>query len=152
MKVLLACFCFFVSIIALSCTTGPCDDTLDALPLSPYLSFRVVSATDSSDLLFGANRRFDPRSVELKYRSGGVVSAIPLQTFRSSSARYDSVLLATLDPAVDSAWLQLEAGDSTRLDFEYRKFKGCGGTGHELTSLRIEGQRAIIYEPVVIRR
>lgn len=127
----------FVMITAwflISC--DPCRN-LDCLSSNYDGQFRLVSAGNGNDLVFGPTRVYDKNQVRLYALNGTDTIFFDYQTIKFSGAGYDSVLHVHFFPKTDIAYMRLSNGDIDTLAITYTtKSSKCCGEITEITKFR----------------
>ena len=126
----------FVSVIIFySC--DPCRN-LDCISSDYYGQFRIVKATDATDLVFGPGRMYDKSKIKFYSLSGADTTFFQFQPVKSPNIGYDSVLEVNFYPQVEMAYMRLSNGDIDTLKISYKTTESrCCGTITEITNFRV---------------
>ena len=119
---------FLVSIIlTLVYSCDPCKN-LECVASNFYGQFRIVSATNGQDLLFGPHKIYDKNQVRFYSLNGADTTYFESGTTQFSGTGYDSILYVHFFPNPDVAYMRLSNGDIDTLNISYqsRQTKCCG--------------------------
>lgn len=146
------------SLLAALCLLSACkqDDCRDIECLSPvaedHFSFRLLSATDTTDLMFGPNRRYNSDSLRLYSLRNADTFDHLVYSVPYLSAPPDSVLSATVNRGFERAFLRLSDGDVDTITLFYGTVNdgGCCGPYTRLDSVSYNGGAAILPQSDVL--
>lgn len=120
---------YFVVVIA--ALFSSCCSNLDCISDNYSGQFRIVSAADTTDLLFGSTKKYNKDQIKF-YSVTGTDSIF----FDRMVANYDfdSVLLVNFSPRTDRVFMRLSDGDIDTIDLTYETFSSrcCG----EITDIK----------------
>lgn len=123
-----------LALFLLSC--DPCKN-LDCLSDNYYGQFRIVSAIDGRDLVFGPNKIYDKNQIKFYSLKGTDTTFFDYQTIKFPSTGYDSILYVRFFPKADIAYMKLSNGDVDTFNISYKTFgTKCCGTITEITNFR----------------
>ncbi len=90
--------------------------------------FRIVSATNGSDLLFGPTRIYDKNLIKFYTLEGTDTTFLNVQLTDFGSAMRDTILDVNFFPEAEMAFMQLSDGDVDTFNISYNTFdsKCCG--------------------------
>lgn len=128
LSLIFICLCFY------SC--DPCRN-LDCLPSNYDGQFRVVSATDGKDLVFGPNRVYDKNQIKFYSLKGADTTFFSSQAIKFGGTGYDSIIHVRFFPGPAIAYMRLSNGDVDTLQISYRSYDTrCCGRITEITNFR----------------
>ena len=130
---------FFTAIITLIFFISACDpcNNLDCLSDNYYGQFRIVSATDGKDLVFGPNKIYDKSQIKFYSLNGTDTAFFDYQTIKFQNIGYDSILYVRFFPKADLAYMRLSNGDIDTLNISYNTFgTKCCGTITKITNFQ----------------
>jgi hypothetical protein len=130
---------FLTATVALALLLPSCDPckNLDCLSDNYYGQFRIVSATDGRDLVFGPTRIYDKNQISFYSLKGTDTTFFDYQALRFPNTGYDSILHVRFFPKADIAYMRLTNGDVDTLAIAYKTFgTKCCGTITEITNFR----------------
>ncbi len=111
---------------------------LDCISDNYYGQFRIVSATDGKDLVFGPNRIYFQNEIKFYSLAGQDTTFFDYQPTRFPNAGYDSILQVRFFPKADVAYMRLGNGDIDTLNISYNTFKSqCCGEITEITNFKL---------------
>jgi hypothetical protein len=126
---------FMVMVLSLS-ACDPCRN-LDCLFNDYSGTFRIVRASNNSDLLFGAQRAYTPNELRFFTVASGDTTFFEHQAIYQAGTGYDSVLEVRFLPNIDTAFMRLGNGDVDTLKLTYKSFNTrCCGTITEVENFR----------------
>ena len=115
---------------------NPCDN-LDCLSSNYYGQFRIVKATNGSDLVFGQASIYDKNKIKFYSLKGTDTTFFDYQAIMFPGTGYDSILHVLFFPQPDIAYMRLGNGDIDTLNMSYSSFKTkCCGTITDITNFR----------------
>jgi hypothetical protein len=124
---------YFKLIITVFLTTfflSACDRCryLDCATDNFYGTFRIVSKTNGSDLVFGSTSLYDKKQIRFYSLKGTDTTFFDYQPISSQGAAYDSILAVTFFPMPATAFIRLSNGDIDTLALSYKTTdtKCCG--------------------------
>ena len=119
------------------CSCDPCNN-LDCLSSNYYGQFRIVKASDGTDLVFGSGSIYDQNTIKFYALKGTDTTFFESQPGKSPNAGFDSILQVNFYPHVDMAFMRLSNGDIDTLKISYKTFDTrCCGTITEITGFRL---------------
>lgn len=99
--------------------------------------FRIVSATDGSDLLFGPTRIYDKNLIKFYTLEDTDTTFLNFQPTDFGSALRDSILYVNFLPESETAFMRLSDGDVDTFNISYNTFDSkCCGKITEITKFR----------------
>lgn len=130
-----------IGIALISC--DPCRN-LDCLSNNDYGQFRIVSATNGNDLVFGPNKIYDKDQFKFYSLKAADTTFFDYQAIKPGGTGYDSILHVRFFPKADTAFMRLSNGDIDTLQITYRIFDTkCCGTISEITKFRFNNSADI---------
>ena len=98
-------------------------------PSGYHGQFRIVSAIDGKDLVFGPNKIYDKDQIKFYSVKGADTTYFGHYTFKSPNG-YDSILNVRFFPKNEIAYMRLSNGDVDTLTISYNTFETecCGIT------------------------
>ena len=105
------------------------------------VSFRVVSATDGKDLVFGPTRTYDKSRFKFYSLKGADTSFFDF--WFHSSRHPDSTISVALDPEVTTGYLRLSDGDIDTFKISHQSFNACCGTITHVSAIQVNSLAAI---------
>ena len=127
-------FTIILGLLLYSC--DPCNN-LDCLSDNYYGQFRIVKATDGTDLVFGPANIYDKNQIQFYSVKGTDTTFFEYQNIKSPSVGYDSILQVRFFPETDIAYMRLSNGDIDTLNVSYNNLNTkCCGTITEITNFR----------------
>ena len=130
---------FFTFLIVLGLVFSSCDpcNNLDCLSDNYYGQFRIVSATDGKDLVFGPTKIYDKNQIKFYSLKGPDTTYFNYQTISFPNSGYDSILYVRFFPKADIAYMRLSNGDIDTFNVFYHTVDTkCCGTITEITNFR----------------
>jgi hypothetical protein len=132
---------FILGLLFYSCDPGdsgdPCDN-LDCIASNYNGQFRIVSATDGKDLVFGPTQIYDKDQIKFYSLTGTDTTFFDYKTIRFPNTGYDSILHVRFFPKADIAYMRLSNGDIDTFSISYNSFNTrCCGTITEITNFRL---------------
>jgi hypothetical protein len=129
-------FTFVGALILLLQSCLPCS-YLDCLTSNYYGQFRIVSAVDGKDLVFGSSKLYDKNRIRFYSFTGIDTTFFEYEVIKFSNTGYDSILYVNFFPQRNIAYMDLGNGDIDTLDISYNTFgTKCCGTITEITNFR----------------
>jgi hypothetical protein len=126
---------FFIILLCLT-ACDPCRN-LDCVTDDYDGQFRIVSATDGTELLFGTQKLYTADSIQFYTLQRGDTTFLNGHAELLRSTGYDSILRVRFFPKADTAYMRLSNGDVDTLQLEYAtRDTRCCGTITELTNIR----------------
>ena len=128
-----------VLIVALGLVVPACNPckNLDCITDNYYGQFRIVSAADGKDLVFGPNKVYDKDKIRFYSLKGTDTTFFQYEAIRFPQSGYDSVLAIKFYPKADIAYLQLSNSDVDTLAISYAITQTkCCGTITEIKNFR----------------
>jgi hypothetical protein len=120
-----------------------CDrcDNLECDTDSYHGQFRIVSAIDGTDLVFGNNRIYDKDKIRFYALKGSDTSVFEYSTVKFGNIGYDSILYVYFFPRTDLAYMDLGNGDVDTLGISYETINDrCCGAITEITNYRFNNR------------
>ena len=99
----------------------PCNN-LDCITDNYDGQFRIVSATDGKDLVFGPDKIYDKGQIKFYFLKGADTTLFGYQSVKFPGPGYDSILLVRFFPETDTAYMLLSDGDVDTLTISYKTF------------------------------
>jgi hypothetical protein len=125
---------FIIMILVYSC--DPCKN-LDCVASNFYGQFRIVSAANGQDLLFGPHKIYNINQVRFYSFNGADTTYFESGTTKLSGTGYDSILYVHFFPNPDVAYMRLSNGDIDTLNITYQSRQTkCCGTIKEIKNFR----------------
>ena len=138
MRSLKICLLSCVSLFVFSC--DPCKN-LDCAYDDYYGQFRIVSATDGKDLVFGPNKIYDKNEIKFYTLNGTDTSFFQPSALKSIDFGNDTVLQVKFFPKVETAYIRLNNNDTDTLAITYETTNTkCCGTITEITNFRFNNK------------
>jgi hypothetical protein len=133
---------FFTVTVILGLQFYSCDNcgSLECAPNDYEGQFRIVSAIDGKDLVFGPTRIYDKDQIRFYSLNGAGADTnfFDYQPMEYGGAGYDSILQVLFLPKVNIAYMRLSNGDVDTFNITYTDFDTkCCGTVTEITTLRL---------------
>ncbi len=127
--------------ILFSC--DPCKN-IDCLSDNYSGQFRIVSAGDGKDLIFGPNKIYDKREIKFYSLKGTDTTFFEYETINFGGIGYDSILHVRFFPKTDVAYMRLNNVDIDTLNISFNTFNTkCCGTITEITNFRFNNRTDI---------
>jgi|GEM_PF-2665272 hypothetical protein len=99
--------------------------------------FRIVSATDGSDLLFGPTRIYDKNLIKFYTLEDTDTTFLDFQPTDFGNALRDSILDVNFFPVRETAFMRLSDGDVDTFHISYNLFQSkCCGTIVEIANFK----------------
>jgi hypothetical protein len=115
---------------------NPCAN-LDCLSNDFDGQFRIVSAADGKDLVFGPSKIYDKNQIKFYSLQSTDTTFFNYETISFPNVGYDSILLVNFNPKTDIAYMRLGNGDIDTLSITYNSFNTkCCGTITEIRNFR----------------
>ena len=129
-----ALFALVLMLLVTAC--DPCRN-LDCVFNDYSGSFRLVRASNNSDLVFGSQKQYTPNQISFfSVRSGDTTFFEHHATYRAG-AGYDSVIEVRFLPNTDTAFIRLGNSDVDTLKLTYNTYNTrCCGTITEVKNFR----------------
>jgi len=96
----------------------PCD-ILSCASDNHYGQFRLVSATDGTDLVFGPNHVYNKDQIKFYSLNGPDTTFFDYQTIRFPNTGYDSIVYVNFLPGTAAAYMRLNNNDTGTIDITY---------------------------------
>ncbi len=130
-------FIAFILIVFLFHSCGPCD-RVDCLSDNYFGHFRIISAANGEDLVFGPTRFYDKKLIKFFALNGVDTTFFDFHTINSGGTiGFDSILQVSFFPETDIAFMRLSDGDVDTFQISYNTFgTKCCGTITEITNFR----------------
>jgi hypothetical protein len=129
----------FILIAIIGTVLSSCDpcNNLDCAASNHNGQFRIVSASNGNDLVFGTNRVYDKNQIRFYSLKGTDTTFFEYQTIKFGGIGYDSILNVRFYPQPDIAYMRLSNGDIDTLNISYKTTETkCCGTITEITNFR----------------
>jgi hypothetical protein len=129
----------FILILCIGLFLSSCDPcaNLDCMYDNYSGQFRIISATDGKDLVFGNHKTYDKDNIKFYTLNGTDTSRFDYETKKLPGNGYDSILSVRFFPKSDIAYMRLSNGDIDTFQISYRTTDSrCCGTITEITSYR----------------
>ena len=99
-------------------------------PSGYHGQFRIVSAMDGRDLVFGPNKIYDKDQIKFYSVTGADTTYFGYQSIKLPNIGYDSVLFVRFFPKNEITYMRLSNGDVDTLTISYNTFETrcCGIT------------------------
>lgn len=126
---------YFTLTITLGFVFFSCDpcSNLDCRSDNYNGQFRIVSATDGKDLVFGQTKVYDKNQIKFYSIKGLDTTFFDYQTIKFPNTGYDSILHVRFFPKADTAYMQLSNSDVDTLSITYNTIDSrCCGTITEI--------------------
>jgi uncharacterized protein YuzE len=128
-------FTIILGLVFFSC--DPCKN-LDCVSDNYFGQFRIVNATDGTDLVFGPTKIYDKNQIKFYSLDDADTTFFDYQTIKYPDTGYDSIIYVRFFPKADIAYMQLNNGDVDTLSISYNTFDTkCCGTITEITNFRL---------------
>lgn len=129
-------FIIIATIATLFSSCDPCNN-LDCVSSNYDGQFRIVSAGNGNDLVFGSNRVYDRNQIRFYSLKGTDTTFLEYTTIKFGGTGYDSILHVRFYHQTDVAFMQLSNGDIDTLNISYKTTQTkCCGTIKEITNFR----------------
>lgn len=126
-----------IAMIILVYSCDPCSN-LDCITSNYHGQFRIVAATDGSDLVFGQTKVYDKDQISFYSVKGTDTTFFQSETIRFPGAGYDSILYVYFFPEAETAYMKLNDLDVDTLKIFYStRGTKCCGTVTEITKFRL---------------
>lgn len=127
----------FSAVLFYSC--NPCN-YLDCLGSNYSAQFRIVSAVDGTDLLFGQKKIYDQKKIRFFSLNGTDTSYFESEAVNYSNAGFDSILQVNFFPQQDTAFMKLSNGDVDTIAITYKSMDTkCCGNITEIAKFSLNG-------------
>jgi hypothetical protein len=114
----------------------PCKN-LDCIFDNYEANFRIVSAANGNDLVFGPTKIYNKNQIKFYSLKGADTTFFPYQASTHPTPVSDSVLQVRFFPKADTAYMRLSNGDVDTFKISYNTLTTrCCGTVTEITNLR----------------
>ena len=124
-----------LGLVFVSC--DPCSN-LDCLSSNYYGQFRIIKASDGTDLVFGASRIYEKSKIKFYSLKGTDTTFFDYQPIKFPNTGYDSILQINFYPQVEDAFMRLSNGDIDTLRISYKTYDTkCCGTITQITNFRL---------------
>lgn len=130
---------FFASIVVFALLFHSCNPCkyLDCVSSNYYGQFRIISAIDGKDLLFGPAKIYDKNQIKFYSLKGRDTTFFDYQTIKFPNIGYDSILNVNFYPKADTAYMRLSNGDIDTMKISYQTSGSrCCGTITKITNFR----------------
>lgn len=130
---------FFTLTIILGSVLFSCNPCahFDCLSNNYFGQFRIVSAADGKDLVFGPTKIYDKNQIKFYSLHGADTTFFDYETINFANTAYDSILYVHFFPKADIAYMRLSDGDIDTLKISYNTFETkCCGIITEITNFR----------------
>lgn len=115
----------------------PCSN-LDCLSSNYYGQFRIIKASDGTDLVFGASSIYDKDKIKFYSLKGTDTTFFEYQPIKFASTGYDSILSVNFYPRTEDVFIQLSNSDIDTLKISYKTYDTkCCGTITEITNFKL---------------
>ena len=102
-----------------------------------YGRFRITSAVDGKDLVFGQNSIYDKDDIRFYSLNGSDTIFFDYKNIEFRGDGYDSILHVQFFPKADTAFMLLSDGDIDTIKLSYRKVDSkCCGITTEISNYR----------------
>jgi hypothetical protein len=102
-----------------------------------YGQFRIVSALDGRDLVFGPNKIYDKNQIRFYSLNGTDTTFFNYETIRFPNIGYDSILYVRFLPRPATAFMRLSNGDIDTFNLSYETIHSkCCGTATNITKFQ----------------
>jgi hypothetical protein len=129
-----------VSIGILFQACSPCDN-LDCDSDNYFGQFRIISANDGKDLVFGSTRVYEKEKIKFYALKGSDTVNFEYTTVKFGNIGYDSILFVYFFPRVDVAYMDLGDGDVDTLGISYVTTNSkCCGTVRKIANYRFNNR------------
>jgi len=106
--------------------------------------FRIVRASDGSDLLFGSQKLYAADSLRFYTVKGSDTTVFQSSSAYLPGSGYDSILQVRFFPQADTAYMQLPNGDVDTLTMAFETIPSrCCGTRTNITAFRLNDAAAL---------
>jgi hypothetical protein len=114
-----------LSLLLISC--DPCNN-IECVTDNATGQFRITSATNGSDLVFGPARVYDKNQIKFYSMAGTDTNFIPSVAIPYNTNGIDSIIVVHFLPKPDIAYMRLSNGDIDTFNISYttRPSKCCG--------------------------
>ena len=100
-------------------------------------TFRIVSASNGTDLLFGPNKIYDKEQLKFYAISGTDTTYFEPRALKTENTGYDSILVVRFSSQPEVAYLQLNNSDVDTIQITYATTNTeCCGTISEIVNYR----------------
>lgn len=129
-------FILIATIATLLSSCDPCKH-LDCAASNYDGQFRIVSASNGNDLVFGTNPVYDRNQIKFYSLQGTDTIFLEYKAIKFGGTGYDSILHVRFYPQTDVAYIRLNNNDIDTLNISYKTTKTkCCGTITEITNFR----------------
>ena len=106
-------------------------------PSGYHGQFRIVSAVDGKDLVFGPNKIYNKDQIKFYSVNGADTIYFGYQSIKLPNIGYDSVLFVRFFPTNEITYMRLSNGDVDTLTISYNTFETeCCGTTAIISNFR----------------
>ena len=124
------------TIVILLSSCNPCNN-LDCAASNYDGQFRIVSASNGNDLVFGPNRVYERNQIKFYFLKGADTTFLACNAIKFGGTGYDSILYVRFYPQTDVAYMRLSNGDVDTLHISYKTTQTkCCGTITKITNFR----------------
>ena len=128
------------SLLFSSCILDPCS-YVKCSSGNYYGQFRIVSASDGTDLVFGPSKIYDENQIKFYSLSGIDTIFFEYKTIRFPGTGYDSILHVFFYPKTDVAYMRLSNNDVDTLNLTYKESSSkCCGKFTDITNFRLNNK------------
>lgn len=100
-------------------------------------TFRIVSASTGTDLLFGPNKIYDKEQLKFYAINGTDTTYFEPRALKTENTGYDSILVVRFSSQPEVAYLQLSNNDVDTIQISYATTNSeCCGTISEIVNYR----------------
>jgi hypothetical protein len=123
-------FIIAISITGLLFHACDCSKVDCSPPDENFANFRIVSANDGTDLVFGPNKIYDKNQLQFYTINGSDTSFFENKLIKYPGVGYDSLIYVFFPDAPGAAFIKLSNADTDTLDMTYQTVKTecCGST------------------------
>lgn len=137
-------FSFIVLTISSGIAISSCDicGSLECNPGMQFGSFRIITAANGNDLVFGPARVYNKNEIKFYSLKGADTTFYNCETLRFPGVGYDSILSVAFYPGPDVAYMRLSNGDVDTFNISYNTLKGgrCCPDVTEITKFRFNNR------------
>ena len=110
---------------------------LECAPGNIFGQFRIVSASNGNDLVFGPTRIYDASQIRFYSLKGSDTTFLEYQTIRFPGTGYDSILYVLFYPRPGTVFVRLSGDiDTLAISYETKPKSRCCGPTTNITSFR----------------
>lgn len=125
----------FIGLLYYSC--DPCR-YLDCASDNYYGQFRIISAIDGKDLVFGPNKIYDKTQIKFYSLKSTDTVFFEYQTIKFPDLEYDSILYVRFLPNTETSFMRLSNGDIDTLLLSYKTTHSrCCGSVTTIKNFRL---------------